>query len=322
MQDLITPVYLLTGFLGSGKTTLLNKLIEAARQSGKRPAVLLNEVGDVNVEAEYIGADVPMSELLGGCICCSIRGDVGMSLLELANTYKPDVIWIEATGIAEPYEIMDAVTEVSLYDKLALRGVVTVVDAPHFLDRMAIGSGKTFRLMKDQIIAASDIVLSKKDLLRSEDVERVQQQLVAWNPHAQQHVAVRGDIEPSRLYRGDWDYLRDGERGAQVHGGDQEHEHHARAHEHINSFTYYFEHALDSYAFEQFLNTLPDEVYRAKGIVAFKDATSPFLFQYAYRQSDLMRITPQKLVQQVAVFIGEGFSRQELIERLQLLDQG
>ncbi|MNW62798.1 hypothetical protein D3C74_409520 [compost metagenome] len=83
------------------------------------------------------------------------------------------------------------------------------------------------------------------------------------------------------------------------------------------AYTHYFKRAVNSEEFEQFVRELPRDVYRAKGIVTFSDTSSRFLFQYAYREADFMKITPQGEVPDVAVFIGEHFSSGEL--RTQLL---
>ncbi|WP_373230948.1 GTP-binding protein [Cohnella sp.] len=346
MNDKIIPVYILTGFLGSGKTTLLNRILEDAQANGLKPAVLMNEVGDVNVEGQLNETDIPMSEMLGGCICCSIRGDLGMELVRLTQEYQPDVIWIESTGIAQPLEIMDGVTEASLYAKLELKNIITLVDGRHLLDKLRIGSGKTFKLMKEQIRAANILILNKIDLVREEDLNELIAALQDWNPLALIIQTTKSELDPSLLY-----VSNDNSRTLQLirennnnhkhteectqdhdhnhncnhdHNHANDHVHDGRnapsLHDHVNVVTYYFKGKVDSVAFEAFLKQLPDEIYRAKGIVAFHDTASQFLFQYAYREIDFLRITPQKTVNDVAVFIGEGFSQSELITKLEQLD--
>ncbi|RKP56880.1 GTP-binding protein [Cohnella endophytica] len=323
MNDNAIPVYVLTGFLGSGKTTLLNRVLEDAKARGLKPAILLNEVGDVNVEGQLIEKEIPMAEILGGCICCTSRGDLGLELVQLAQENKPDVIWIESTGIAQPLDIIDGVTEASLYAKLELKGVITLVDSRHLLDRMSIGSGKTYKLMKEQIRAANVLVLNKTDLVRPSDLAELQEALEDWNPNARKLLAAYGDIDTADLYSAEEETILFSRNHDHTHP-EHNHSHHAhdhsRLHDHVNAVTYFFKNPIDSVAFEQFLKELPDDVYRAKGIVNFRDTASLFLFQYAYRESDFLRITPQKSVNQVAVFIGEGFSREELIEKLNRLD--
>ncbi|MFC5700082.1 CobW family GTP-binding protein [Cohnella faecalis] len=336
MNDNVIPVYVLSGFLGSGKTTLLNLLLDDAKERGWKPAVLMNEVGDIHIEGAVAREDVPMTELLGGCICCSSRGDLGLELVKLAQEHQPDVIWIESTGIAQPFEIMDSVTEASLYAKIELRGVITVVDARHLLDRLRIGSGKTFKLMKEQIRVASHLVLNKIDLVREEELGEVEAALSDWNAHAKLAATVKSRIEPDWVYA-DWTNPNTNELAIRsaCNNDDPDHEHddscasapysphahhHAHeeneAHDHVNAVTHYLPGAADSHAFEAFLKRLPDGVYRAKGIVRFHDTANRYLFQYAYKETDFLPITPQKTVHDVAVFIGEGFSKTELRKQL------
>ncbi|WP_246578460.1 CobW family GTP-binding protein [Cohnella xylanilytica] len=330
----VIGVYLLSGFLGSGKTTLLRNLLNESRRKGLKPAVLMNEAGDVNLDGLAVDASVPMAELLGGCICCTIKSDVGMELLNLAKRYRPDVVFIESTGIAQPLEIIDAVSETSLYERLELRGILTVVDAGHLLDRVRIGSGKTFKLMKEQIRASTLLLLNKADLVREEELRELEDLLREWNPRADVVVTVKCETDLSAIWDGAGDRSaldaarrqedreRGEESGEERNGGGSPFRvlgSGGRDHDHVNVVTYYLPGPLDSTAFERFLQELPEGIYRAKGIVTFRDTASRFLFQYAYRESDFLRITPQKTVHDAAVFIGEGFSRSELIGRLEKL---
>jgi G3E family GTPase len=340
LNNKIIPIYILTGFLGSGKTTLLNRLLEDTKSQGLKPAILMNEIGDVNVEGQLVEPDIPLAELLGGCICCTIRGDLGVELMNLAQEHQPDVIWIESTGIAQPLEIIDGVTEASLYAKLELKSVITVVDGRHLLDRLRIGSGKTFKLMKEQIRAANLLVLNKIDLVPEEELGELQHALKDWNPYAQLVMTTNSELDPAILYASHNNVHTDNGNpehdhascndpthdhqhahcNDKAHSHNHDHQHPAALHDHVNAVTYFFKGNVDSVAFEAFLKGLPNEIYRAKGIVAFQDTASLFLFQYAYREIDFLRITPQKTVNNVAVFIGEGFSRDELIAKLEQLD--
>lgn len=321
MNENIVPVSILTGFLGSGKTTLLNKLVSDAKERGLKIAVLLNEVGEVNVEAELIGGDVPMAEMLGGCICCQLKGDVAMELVRIVREHRPDVVWIESTGIAQPLDIMDGVAEASLYERVALRGIVTVVDARHLLDRVRVGAGRTLKLMVEQIRAASMLVLNKTDLVGAAEQSELLEALTDWNAHARVIPAVRADVDAKLLYIDEVQYRHSESDVAHTCDEHCSHDHRARehSHDHVNALTYYLSKPIESQAFEALLAKLPEGVYRAKGIVTFADTASQFLFQYAYRESDFMRITPQKPVHDVAVFIGEGFSERELIDELDKL---
>lgn len=194
-----TPVYILSGFLGSGKTTLLQHMIQEWKALGKTPAVIMNEIGDVNLDGMMVDQDVAMAELLSGCICCSIRADLSMELYNLMETEKPDVIIIEASGVANPIEILDAVTETSLYNRMELKNLITVVDAAHLWELYQEQKGKTYRLMQEQIRCASVLILNKSDRVDAETITKLEGILRGWNAYAPIHTTVRCEV-PSTLY--------------------------------------------------------------------------------------------------------------------------
>ncbi|NQX57448.1 CobW family GTP-binding protein [Paenibacillus qinlingensis] len=310
-------VYVLSGFLGSGKTTLLTKAIDYFTEAGRKPAVIMNEIGEVNLDGQLIANEVPMSELLGGCICCSSRGDLATALNELVTGEQPDIIFVESTGIANPMEIIDEITDASLVLPVELSAIITVVDAPQLLELNRTSRGKTYRLMRDQIRCANLLLLNKTDLLQESALQEVHDLVREWNPYADLHYTVFSQIDIKLIE----DIHTEGSDGLPVvqvesneeavsHSHEHHHEHdHHHSHNHVMAYTHFFERAVDSNAFEQFVSQLPQEVYRAKGILSFSDTSSRFLFQYAYREMDFVKITPKGDVPDVAVFIGENFAK-------------
>ncbi|CAM4340070.1 G3E family GTPase [Paenibacillus endophyticus] len=350
------PIHLLSGFLGSGKTTLLRRLLDYYTAQGKKPAVIMNELGDINLDGQLVGDEVPMAEMLSGCICCTMRGDLGVEISMLVKEHQPDVIFIESTGAANPMETLDGVTEAAMYQAIDLRSVVTVVDGPELLARSRDGKGRTFKLMLEQIRCATVLLINKVDRLEPEQLVEAQQQLRELNAHAQIIATVRCAID-------DWSWLEAADHSSappsnhmvegttinegaacSVNGCTADHhhaghqaDHHAdhhhadghqpdhhdqhHSHDHVMVVTYYWQKPVNSEAFEALLQRLPANIYRAKGIVTFTDAPSRFLFQYAYKESDFMRIDPQGHVNDVAVFIGEHFSKEWLLNELKQLEQ-
>lgn len=324
-----TPVYILSGFLGSGKTTMLQHMIQEWKSLGKTPAVIMNEIGDVNLDGMMVDQDVAMAELLSGCICCSIRADLSMELYNLMETEKPDVIIIEASGVANPIEILDAVTETSLYNRMELKNLITVVDAAHLWELYQEQKGKTYRLMQEQIRCASVLILNKSDRVDATTITKLEAILRGWNAYAPIHTTVRCEV-PSTIYTDLSSIVDAKETLAQnkqtststEHSHDHTHSEHMHgSHSHVMAYTHYFEHPINSEAFENVIRSLPTEVYRAKGILTFNDTASRFLFQYAYREMDFMKITPQKEVPDVAVFIGEHFDKRQIKEQLLALEE-
>ncbi|WP_053374285.1 CobW family GTP-binding protein [Paenibacillus sp. FJAT-27812] len=349
------PVHLLSGFLGSGKTTLLRRLLDYYTAQGLKPAVIMNELGDINLDGQLVGDEVPMAEMLSGCICCTMRGDLGMEISVLINEHKPDVIFIESTGAANPMETLDGVTEAAMYKAIDLSSVITVVDGPELLARSRDGKGRTFKLMQEQIRCATILLLNKADKLEPDQLVEAQQQLRELNAHAQMIATVRCAID-------DWSWLEDAQADTHSHlhqqpavgtghnaqpnnheadscsvtgcthhdhhhdhHHDDEHNHsqtaHHHSHDHVMVVTHYWRSPVSSEAFESLLQRMPANIYRAKGIVTFTDAPSRFLFQYAYKESDFIRIDPQGEVKDVAVFIGEHFSKAWLLRELEVLEQ-
>lgn len=344
------PVHILSGFLGSGKTTLLSQAIDYYKQNGKKPAILMNELGDVNLDGMLVEDDVPMTEMLSGCICCTIRGDLGLELRDLIRDNDPDVIFVECTGAANPVEILEGVTDASLLTELELKSVVTVVDAAQLLAQLDHGKSKTYRLMQDQIRCATRLILNKIDLVSPLQLPRIEQAIRQLNEVAPMTATVRCQVDLSLLEKLDngsgavpstsalgtgasaaCDHTHEHEHGESCHDPSHHHEHHEHhshdhtashhSHDHVMVYTHYFQGPIDSERFEALVGRLPQEVYRAKGILQFSDTASLFLFQYAYREMDFVKITPKEQVPNVAVFIGEHFSKEKLASELAALEQ-
>ncbi|MFD3261020.1 GTP-binding protein [Paenibacillus lentus] len=353
-----TPVYILSGFLGSGKTTLLQRLLSYWKEQGLKPAIIMNEIGDINLDGLLVGNEVPMAELLGGCICCTVRGDLSMQMFELIRDERPDVIVIEATGAANPLEIFDAVTEVSLTAKIDIKPMITVVDSVHLLELHEAQKGKTYRLMMEQIRCGSILIVNKTDRLKENQLSEVEALLRRLNPYAQPLPAIKCEVDIERLTalydhrqaahdhhhetnahcdcgRVDSQSAGDDQEGGHSHGHchpdymhETQHEyghdhkqgHWRKSHEHVTVYSHYFQGPVNSEQFEEFIAELPREVYRGKGVISFSDTSSRFLFQYAYREADYLKITPQGEVPDVVVFIGEHFDKNKLADRLRQLE--
>ncbi|PNQ87796.1 CobW family GTP-binding protein [Paenibacillus polymyxa] len=351
------PIVVLSGFLGSGKTTLLQHALAYYKEQGLKPAILMNELGDVNLDGSLVNDQAPMKEMLSGCICCTIRGDLGVELMNLAEEYKPDVIIVECTGVANPMEIVDAVTDASIYSSMVLQFVITVVDARQFLD-FSLGSerSKSFRLMQDQLRCASKLIINKTDLLAAGELQKVQALVKELNPYALTVSTERSDVDLGAFFSIQGEKRMDVSRqkestvdiandhhhaeahfhtyGHDVHTGhhphdyrepehhDHKHEHgeHYHSYDHVVVHTHFFGQPVSRSEFEQLFRSLPAEIYRAKGIVRFLESEDQMMFQFAYRELEIIPIRPQKPVNDVAVIMGENFSASEIGERLKKLE--
>ena len=163
--EAVVPVTLVTGFLGAGKTTLLSHVLRDPQ--GLKLAVLVNDLGAVNIDAEILreaGEDIVSLE--NGCICCSLsQGLLATVAKVLRRPDPPDRILIEASGVSDPFEIAETLADPELSPYAPLDGVVAVVDA----ERMSDPDPEILRLARRQIACAGLVLLNKVDLARGGD---------------------------------------------------------------------------------------------------------------------------------------------------------
>lgn len=264
------PVLLLTGYLGSGKTTLLNKIL--ANQKGIKFAVIVNDIGEVNIDAALIEQggvvgkkDDSLVALQNGCICCTLKMDLVEQLKEIVDMQKFDYIVIEASGICEPAPIAQTICSIPTlgpqYVKngvLRLDSIVTVVDALRMKDEFAGGDD----LMKDnideedlaslviqQIEFCNIILLNKAAEVEPKDLDKLKHIIKAIQPKAEIFECNYGDVDLDKIVntrKFDWETVAtsagwiqeiEAERNEDHHdhdddNDDDEHHHHDHDDEH------------------------------------------------------------------------------------------
>lgn len=194
MEMKIVPITLLTGYLGSGKTTLINHVLN--NQKGYKVAVIVNDIGEVNIDADLIQKggivnekDANLVPLSNGCICCTLKVDLMKQIVEIVSTGKFDYILIEASGICEPIPIAQTLTVLSEQSEqfgipkiTRLDNVVTVVDALRLVTEFNCGNDfekenleeeDIENLLIQQIEFCNTIILNKVDEVTKEQLEEV-----------------------------------------------------------------------------------------------------------------------------------------------------
>ena len=155
------------GFLGSGKTTLVLSLAKAAVRATLRVAVVVNEVGEVGIDGSVFRlGDLQVKEITAGCICCQIGVDLVRTLVELDETFAPDLVIVEASGIAAPAGVLDALRYYPA-DKIAGIRTVTLVDPLRFEALYEVVTP----LIEAQITGADVLVVTKKDQATATELE-------------------------------------------------------------------------------------------------------------------------------------------------------
>lgn len=254
--ELTTPVTILTGFLGAGKTTLLNRILRG--NHGRRIGVLVNDFGAVNIDARLVNSVADGGQainLSNGCICCSMQGDLVTSTLKMLSAPEPpEQIVIEASGISDPFGVAAAFRTSQLRDITRLDGVVTLVDAEN------AGSRSLDRqLVEDQIRAADIVLLNKADLVERERLLELESWIRGLVPRARIIPTVQADVPLHLLL---------GLGGAAL--SDNDHGPHDVAR--FTSFTYETDCRLAYRKVQSALESLPPEVFRAKGTLHLADA--------------------------------------------------
>lgn len=216
----LIPVSLLTGYLGSGKTTLLNHIL--SNQEGYKVAVIVNDIGEVNIDASLIqrgGAvtekDENLVPLSNGCICCTLKVDLMKQIVTLASSGRFDYILIEASGICEPGPIAGSICMLDGTDRNSqipavayLDSITTVVDAKRMADEF--GSGKNLlnkdleeddieNLLVEQIEYCTTIVLNKIDEVTPEEKADVLAVIKALQPEAEIIETTFGKVEAGKI---------------------------------------------------------------------------------------------------------------------------
>lgn len=216
----LVPVSLLTGYLGSGKTTLLNHIL--SNQEGYKVAVIVNDIGEVNIDASLIqrgGAvtekDENLVPLSNGCICCTLKVDLMKQIVTLASSGRFDYILIEASGICEPGPIAGSICMLDGTDRNSqipavayLDSITTVVDAKRMADEF--GSGKNLlnknleeddieNLLVEQIEYCTTIVLNKIDEVTPEEKADVLAVIKALQPEAEIIETTFGKVETGKI---------------------------------------------------------------------------------------------------------------------------
>ncbi|PAD68470.1 cobalamin biosynthesis protein [Bacillus sp. 7586-K] len=295
-------IYILAGFLGSGKSTLLKNLLIEEKEKNRKVAVLMNELGELSVDSRIIGTDVSIKELLNGCICCTLKDEVEIQLLMLYQQEQPDVIYIEATGVAHPIEILDACMSPVIAPYVHVKSIINVVDSKRWLNRNQLNN-QLQKLIEEQVKYGDIILLNKSDCISAVERAYIQEEITKINTRAQQFFTTFADVPLSKLKISREDMGNSDNETVHVH-------HHL----HIQSMTYQFHKMLSKERFETWLNSLPPTIYRVKGFVRFKENPLIHVVQYSYGVPYLFgqkNNFPENLV-----LIGSGLDKKQLMMEL------
>ena len=338
MANKPVKIVMLTGYLGAGKTTLLNHIL--SNDGGIRAAVIVNDIGEVNVDASLIkdgglSATDNLIPLTNGCICCTLADDLANQLSGLADSGDFDYIIIEASGICEPVPIAYTISafcdeeKVGGAPKLALDNIVAVVDCARMYDEFHggcdllaedIDEDDIEALLISQIEFCSTLVLNKVDTVTPEQLAELKAIVRSLQKDAVVVEATQGNVDLREvLDTGRFDFMKAYNSAAWIEAMEhpEEHDDPEVLEYDIQTFVYHRRQPFDQAAFQDFVeNHWPDCVVRAKGVL-WSDLNPDmcYLFEQAGHQ---MRLTENGLFVDSAP---EEEKRQILAETPEIMDQ-
>ncbi len=273
------PLTILTGFLGAGKTTMLNRILKG--EHGLRAAVLVNDFGSINIDAELVvGVENNVISLANGCVCCTLREDLVQTVTEAINRpEQPEYILLEASGVADPIGIAMTFIGPKLRDCIWLDSITCVVDAEQVFAHPEHPAVMDLQLR--QIASADMVILNKVDLAGPEQVKKVRN-LIDYHFNNIRMVETNfcdvpyeiligvGRFDPARLYSSPHPSPLEGERvvEGQVRDkhGDQERS------QAFSTWSYETDRPLSIAALKETARKLPGAIFRCKGIAYTADA--------------------------------------------------
>jgi G3E family GTPase len=270
------PLTVLTGFLGAGKTTLLNRIL--AGDHGLRVAVLVNDFGSINIDAELVVGienDGDVINLANGCVCCNVRDDLVAAVTQvLARPDQPEYILLEASGVADPSGIALTFMDQSMRDRIRLDSIMCVVDAEQIF-----AAPEMMELKLRQVAFADLLILNKIDLVTPPQIERIK----AWLDdrfHRYRLVEATGGnvpleillsvgrFDPAQLDdaspQHELDHASKCEDPDGVHSVNDDRNDHSQV---FKTWSYETEEPLSLEALRETARRLPAGVYRCKGVV-------------------------------------------------------
>ena len=295
---------MLTGFLGSGKTSFLQHFIEYQVQLNRFVAIIQNEIGEIGLDGKLLDHDYSVTEIDEGCVCCTLIGSLKNAIHQILSSFHPDYIVLETTGLANPYNLLDEISEVN--ELVRFDSITTLVDGLN-VDK----SLEDYQVAKDQIKAADILLLNKKDLLDEIQLKEIHQNLRRINPDAPILSTKQGDINPSLIYGIDPQDIKEITLTKGLQGATHHH-YYSHKDDGLSSYKISFSRPVERERFLDGIKALPSSIFRMKGILDFVDSKLPLLFQYVGGRFEFSEFNNPKMTDRFLILIGQGFQKESI----------
>lgn len=297
------PFYVLCGSLGAGKTTLLMRLLEHWKAQGRRVGVLMNEAGEVSIDGPRAGTIAEqVMNLAGGCICCDTKEDLSWGIGQLVHDYEADVLILECSGLADPAEVVDAVTDLYTARLAALERVIALL---HPISSEE--SSSSAYVTTQAIRCADELILNKRDLYVPGHWEGFRDTILDQNPYARLWETSHARVDPAALLAPHAS-PRPAAPTNVVFSNSRVPGNRPRAPYHPIATTIRLPGPLDRQRFLAWTKTFPKELERAKGF--FRFVNEPQLQEFQYAPPGRATMAPVTLLDEpdpAMVLVGRGY---------------
>jgi len=312
-----TPLIVIVGFLGAGKTTFLQNLVPALRAEGLSPSLLINDYQNARIDAErFRGVIDEVTTLNGDCVCCGSRDEL-LAALEQFEHRTGRVLLLETNGTTDSEQLLETLAFNKDLKRFTPPIQLSIIDGQRWQRRFWHNA-----LEREQVRTATHLFISRTDIIAPERLASVEKSLDSLGIHApvtdpasfaKEIASLPDTLKLTRSHK------------HHSHSHETEHHHHHAKH-HFASCEIPLPAFLDKLTFENFLNSLPEEVLRAKGLVVFREDPGEFqIFQKVGHDGPVhfFPIGQHPLIQEpVALFIGPQLPVEFLKAQISLLKKG
>ncbi|CAA6804791.1 MAG: Putative metal chaperone, involved in Zn homeostasis, GTPase of COG0523 family [uncultured Sulfurovum sp.] len=294
--------FIITGFLGVGKSSMLTNTVKNHFQD-KNIALIVNEFGEVGVDQNILkNVHSDVIEISEGCICCTMAQEFESGVIEIIGKYNPDIIFVETSGAAEPFPVFMSLQNLGI----SVEGVICVVDAKNYDSYMHNATAKY------QVGGSNIIVLNKSDLVNDEALAQAQKDITA----IKEEHDIKNTMTGKKVFNNYFLHTaQQGILGKEVFEGVYEideiiglsKDYHQHSHEEHDKFEQKVSHISGEILFEQLddlIKSLPENIYRLKGIVKTEDVPTPLVVNYSFGNVSFEELQDYD-EESVLVFIGE-----------------
>ena len=271
--------FIITGFLGVGKSSMLTNTIKNHFYD-KKIALVVNEFGEIGVDQNILkNVHSDVIEISEGCICCQMAEEFESGVIEIINKYDPDILFVETSGAAEPFPVFMSLQNLGI----VVDGVICVVDAKNYTSYMdnqtakfQVGGSNILVLNKTDLVSDEELAQAKKDIISYKETHDIKNTFTGkkvFNNYFV-HAAQRG-IVGKEVFEGAYEV-------DEIVGLASEYQNHQHTHDEIDRSVGYLHNDIVFSDVDELLNSLPENIYRVKGMIKVSDVPTPLIVNYSF----------------------------------------